>query len=124
MRTLGVLSVLILLVVPTSAQLKRKNYQTGTIVSVQRQEPAGVSYRKATDASARSTAFIYDVSVQVADTVFVGRYETVIDYFPSNWVQGNSVQLSIEKHRMYLQGLSAEDFELSVVGHHPVPKGK
>jgi hypothetical protein len=119
----GVAHLLVILVAAASAQPKTKTYQTGTILSVQKEEANGVSYGK-TDAPLRSTAFAYDVSVQVGDTVLVGRYQSALDYLPSTWTEGNSVEASLDKHRMYLKGSSAEDFELRVVSRRPLRKGK
>jgi uncharacterized lipoprotein YmbA len=70
----GLLICILILVAAASAQPTTKVYQAGTILSVQKQEVNGVSYRKATDAPGRSSVFIYDVSVQMTDVVLIGRY--------------------------------------------------
>jgi len=123
MRMWGLLTWLVILVAAASAQPKTKTYQTGTILSVQKEDANGGSYGK-TDAPVRSTAFAYDVSVQVGDTVLVGRYQSATDYLPSTWTEGNSVEVSIDKHRMYLKNSSAEDFDLRIVSRRPLSKGK
>jgi hypothetical protein len=124
MRMSGLLTSLLIFVPSASAQPKTKTYQTGTILSVQRQEANGPSYRKDTDGPLQRNAFTYDVSVQMADTVLVGRYQSSIDYLPSTWTEGTSVEVRIDRHRMYLKGPSAEDFELSIVSRRPVRKEK
>ena len=124
MRMWGLLTWFVILVASASAQPKTKTYQTGTILSVKKQEANGVSYRKATDAPTRSSVFTYDVSVRVDDAVLVGRYQSAIDDLPSTWSEGGSVDVSIDKHRMYLKGPSAEDSELSIVSRRPLHKGK
>lgn len=101
-----------------------KGCSNAYVLSVKKQEANGVSYRKATDAPMRSSTFTYDVSVRVSDAVLVGRYDSAIDYLPSNWSEGSSVQISIDKHRMYLKGLSTEEFELSIVSRRPPRKEK
>jgi hypothetical protein len=106
-----------------SAQPKTKTYQTGIILSVQKEEANGGSYGK-TDAPVRSTAFAYDVSVQVGDTELIGRYQSATDYLPSTWTKGDSVEVSIDRHRTYLKGSSAEDFELRIVSRRPLRKEK
>jgi hypothetical protein len=122
MRMWGLLTWVLMLVAAASAQPKTKSYQPGTILSVQKLEANGVSY--ATDAPTRSDAFTWDVSVQVTDTMLVGRYQSAIDYLPSTWTEGSSVEVSIDKHRMYLKRPSAQDFELSIVSRRPLRKGK
>ncbi len=104
--------------------LRQRLTRQEPILSVQKHEANGVSYRKATDAPTRSIVFTYDVSVQVTDTVLVGRYQSAIDYLPNTWIEGSSVEISSDKHRMYLKGPSAEDFELSILSRRPLRKGK
>jgi hypothetical protein len=115
---------ILVLVAAASAQPKPKTYQTGTILSVQRREADGVSYRKATDAPLRNTVFVYDVAVQVDDTVLVGRYQSAIDYLSSAWSEGKSVEVDIGKHRMYLKDPSGQTLELNIVSQRRVRKGK
>lgn len=107
------------LVVVTVAQPQSKHLQQGRIVSIEQPQASGVLYRKATDAPSRSSVFTHDISVQVDNTVLVGRYESAIDYLPGNWVVGNVVEVSSDKHRMYLRGPSSENHELSIVARHP-----
>jgi hypothetical protein len=126
MRTRGLLIGILILVVTASAQpkTKAKAYQAGTILSVQKQEASGVSYRKATDAPARSSVFIYDVSVQLNDVVVVGRYQSATDFLPNIWSKGSAVEVSMHGHRMYLKGSSVEDFELNIVSRRRLRKEK
>jgi hypothetical protein len=123
MKTLRLLSWLLILVAAASAEPRTKTYQTGTILSVQRKEANGVSYRKPTDAPMRSSAYTYDVSVRVADSVLVGRYQSETSYLPSTWTEGSPVEVRVNKHRMYLKG-PAEDLELSIVSRRPLRDGK
>lgn len=111
-------SVLVLVVV-AFAQPQSKHLQQGRIVSVKQPETNGVPYRKPTDAPMRSSVFTHEISVQVDNTVLVGRYESATDYLPGNWVAGNVVEVSSDKHRMHLRGPSFENYELSIVGRHP-----
>ena len=123
MRMWGLLTWLLVLVAAASAQPKAKIYQTGTILSVQKQEANGVSYGT-NDAPLRNAVFTYDVSVKVGDTVVVGRYQSAVDYLPDNWAEGNSVEVRIDKHRMYLKGPSVEDSELRIVSRRLPHKEK
>ena len=120
----GLLTWLLILVAPATTQPKAKIYQAGTIRSIQRQEANGLSSSENTDAPLRSNAFTYDVSVQVADTVLVARYQSATDYLPSSWTEGNSIEVSIYRHCMYLKDSSDEDFELGIVSRHAQRKAK
>lgn len=124
MRTTVLLTWVLSFVVVASARPQSKTYQQGTILSVEKQElNHGVSYRKATDAPLRSTAFVYDISVQINNTVFVGRYQSAMDYLPSDLAQGESMSVSIQNHRMYLKE-PVQDLELNIVSHRRVRGSK
>jgi|ERR1700745_4461940 hypothetical protein len=124
MRIFVSLACILILAAAVAAQPDTRIYQTGTIISVAKFEPNRVSYRKATDAPLRSNGTIYDISVQTASRVVVGRYASAIDYLPSTLTKGNSVSVRIEKHLMYLKQPSGEDLELTVVSHHQTRKEK
>lgn len=123
MRMRGLLTRLLVLVAAASAQPKAKTYQTGIVLSVQKQEANGVSYGT-NDVPLRNAVFTYDVSVQVGDTVVVGRYQSAIDYLPGTWTEGNSVEVRIDKHRLYLKGPSVGDSELRIVSRRSSHKEK
>ena len=98
-----------------------KIYQTGTIISVERQEPANTFVRKTTDAPLRSPLWAYRVSVQIGSMVYVGYYETEIDYFPATWTPSHAVEVRIEKKQIYLRTPSGEEVRMQIVSRHRRP---
>lgn len=63
------------------------------------------------------------VSVQTADTVLVGRYQSAIDYLPALGLK--AAQWSLYRQVSHvLEGPSTEDFELSIVSRHRPRKRK
>lgn len=98
-----------------------KIYQSGTIVSVERQESENAYVGEATDAPLRSEVWAYRVSVQIGGTLYVGHYEAATSYVPGTWTQGHPVEVRIEKKQMYLRTPSGEEVKMHIVGRHRVP---
>jgi len=91
---------------------KTKTYRQEPFFRSRRTRQMGVPTEKR-NAPVRSTAFAYDVFSPGGGYCAVGRYQSATDYLPSTWTEGNSVEVSIDKHRMYLKGSSAEDFRIA-----------
>ncbi len=100
-----------------------KIYQSGTIVSVERQEPENTYIGAATDAPLRSDVWAYRVSVRIGGMVYVGHYEAATSYVPETWTRGHPVEVRIEKKQMYLRMPSGEEIKMQIVGRHRVPLG-
>jgi len=122
MRRWVVLVCVLIFAALAAAQRNAKSYEPGTVMSVEKLEPNDVSYRKITDAPLRSSGSVYNISVQVAGNVIVGRYASASDYLPSMLTQGKSVSVRTDKHRMYLKEPFGEDIELPVVSHRRIRK--
>ena len=103
-------------------------YQQATILDIQ--PPITQStVHKATDAAPPPTAATYEITVQVGNMVYVGRYQRASDYLPSNWVVGKPVEMRVgkHKHRIYLKDVSGKEVALVIITRHVaqgVPAGK
>ena len=124
MRMRGLLTCLLILVAAAPAHPKAKTYQTGKILSIRSPEANAVSYRMPTRAPAQDTVFTHDISVQVGDSVVVGRYKSWTDYLPSTWTEGSSVAVRLGKHSMYLKGPVGDEFKLRIVSRRSLHEGK
>ncbi len=99
-----------------------KIYQSGTIVSVERQEPENAYVGESTDAPLRSDVWAYRVSVQIGGTFYVGHYEAATSYVPGTWTRGHPVEVRIDKKQMYLRTPSGEEVRMQIVGRYRVPR--
>ncbi len=99
-----------------------KIYQSGTIVSVERQEPENPYIGEAADAPLRSDVWAYRVSVQIGRMVYVGHYEVATNYVPGTWTRGHPVEVRIEKKQMYLRTPGGEEVKMQIVGRYRVPR--
>jgi hypothetical protein len=103
-----------------------QTYQKGTILAIQPQT-ANSTVHKATDAHTPEDESVYDVTVQIGDVVYVGRYQHASDFEPGNWEVGKEVDARVgpKKHRIYLKDVSGKEIALPIVTRRPAkPAGK
>jgi len=51
--------------------------------------------------------------VRIEDTLYVGRYQTYVDYVPTNWEKDHLILARSMKHFIYLKTPSGEEIFLS-----------
>lgn len=76
--------------------------QQGTVVNVDREEissPNQCCY-SGTDTPLQSSYYAYKVNLQVGCMTYEGEYDTALDYFPSAFSSGKSLQVRVTKHEM------------------------
>jgi len=83
MRMWGLVTSLLILVAAASAQRKNEDLPDRNHSFDPEARSKWTFLHEGHDAPLRSDAFKYDVSVQMADTVLVGRYQSAIDYLPA-----------------------------------------
>jgi hypothetical protein len=98
-----------------------ETYRQGTVLKIEPHVTQSTVH-KATDAAPPPTAATYEITVQLGDTVYVGRYQRASDYLPSNWVVGQPVEMRVGKHRhrIYLKDVSGKEVALVILTRHPV----
>ena len=103
-----------------------QTYQKGTILAIQPYTPNSTA-RKPTDARTPQDVSTYDLTVQIGDMVYVGRYQHASDFVPGNWEVGKEVDARVgpKKHRIYLKDVSGKEIALPIVTRRPAkPAGK
>lgn len=77
-------------------------YQQGTVLSVEKQvvRSPDLGIYSGTDIPLQSVHYAYDVSLRVGCVTYQGRYETPLDYLPSAFSPGKSIQVRLTKHAM------------------------
>jgi len=116
---LSTLAVFVLLGSLAAAQAA--TYEKGSILDIQ-PRPNTSPVPQSTDAPPPPMQATYDLTVQIADMVYVSRYEHESDYLPSNWVVGQSVDARVgkHKHRIYVKDVQGHEVPLVIVTRHPV----
>lgn len=100
-------------------------YQNATVVSVDKYAaPSNYAGTTPTDAPLQPQAYTYDVSVRVNCNVYVGRYESAIDYLPSVLAPNKAVDARVDKHRIYINVPgSDQQVKMGIVSHKRAEQG-
>ena len=97
---------------------KKSEYQTGTVLRVQRREEGSTSNYvgdSPSDAPLRSEVYAYDISIRVNCATYVGRWNSAFDYLPSVFSPNRTVQVRVEKHLMYVDVPGEKEFRMGFV---------
>ena len=92
------------LVVYLHAQSKHMSgYEQATIVSVDKYTaPSNYAGDTPSDAPAQPEPFAYDVGVRLNCNLYIGRYQSAIDYLPSAFAPNHTVDVRLDKHLMFV----------------------
>ena len=82
--------------------------QTGEVLSVVKSQPQPLCCYDGTDTPLQSSVNDYNLKVQVGAKVYDLEYQTALDYFPSNVVDGADVPVRLTRHQMFLQTSGGE----------------
>ena len=118
--------ILSALLVYLRAETKRESkdqYQTATIVSVDKHVAESNYIGSATDAPLQAEDYSYDIGIRLDCNIYIGRYESAIDYSPSVFSPKHSVDVRLQKHIMYVS-LPESDREVKMsIASHRLLKG-
>jgi hypothetical protein len=95
-----------------------RQFQKAVVVSAQKYEPDTPRHGKRTDAPAPATEYDYDVSIRLNCSVYVGRYLSGIDYLPDVFSANQSVEVSLDKHFMYVKVPGSRDVKMGIVRNY------
>jgi hypothetical protein len=114
MRRLVCVLALCLLALPVFCQSTSK-YQVATILDVQPHEEAGVRASNVTS---------YDVSVQVGDTIYVGRYTPPLGEIDVKYVAGRQILVEVGKQAIRYYDILGRSHEVPIESQKPAPSAK
>jgi hypothetical protein len=92
----------------------RQSYQSATVVSVTNHESLPSYVGNPVDAALQPEVYSYDIGIQLECTVYVVRYETGLDYLPSVFSPHQTVEVSLQKHIMYVNLPGARELRLGI----------
>jgi hypothetical protein len=95
-----------------------RQFQKAVVVSAQKYEPDTPHRSKRTDAPAPPTEYDYDVAIRVNCSVYVGRYLSGIDYLPDLFSPNQSVEVSLDKHYLYVRNPGSRDIKMGIVRNY------
>jgi hypothetical protein len=110
MKTLASPAVLVILVLASVLSgAETKPWQTGKILAVEKYEPEVLCCYSGTDTPLQSNVVDYDISVQIGDTIYFGRYEAWTGYVPTAWAQDHLLDARADRHFVYLKTPAGAD---------------
>jgi hypothetical protein len=92
----------------------RKQYVDGTIVKVQQKATTRILYYQVDTPVTRDDPY-YEISVQIRDTVYSGRYTPMhsSDSLPAEWAAGSPVQARIDGRHLVLKRPSGTEMSFA-----------
>ena len=95
-----------------------KQFTTGTIVDVQEKTTTRVLYYQVDTPITRDDPY-YELSVQINDTVYFGRYTPMHsgDALPEDWHVGSAVQARIDGRHLVLKRPSGTEMSFTFTKH-------
>lgn len=102
-------------------QSKSDSYESGIVLTVDKYVPESNYLGTPTDAPLQSEYYGYDVGIRVNCTMYVGRYESALDYVPVSLAPDHPVQVLVHKHTLHVRMPElGREVELQMVGHKHV----
>ena len=102
---ISVLLIAILMLHGSPAQSSSGEYVQGTVVEVQKHKTQSPEYTiggsNPSDAQLASSYYTYEISIRVGCRIYVGRYDTALNYLPSIFARDQHVELRLTKRVMY-----------------------
>ncbi|MGA9503806.1 MAG: hypothetical protein WBV31_05160, partial [Terriglobales bacterium] len=79
--------------------------------------------RRIADSPPPPTEYDYEVSLRMGCLVYVGLYQSAIDYLPSAIAPDQSVEVSVEKHVMRVRVSGDREITLEITRHYRASPG-
>lgn len=126
MRSIGaeqLVSLILLGGCVNSLNASAPQFQKAVVMRVQKSEPT-LPYRgRRADSPPPPTEFDYELTLRVNCQVYVGLYQSAIDYLPSTIRPDQTVEVSVERHVMRVRGPGGGEIKMGIVRHYRVSTG-
>ncbi len=112
------LAALVCVRAQTKDESKKETYQPGTVLTVDKHVPESNYIGSPADAPLQGDDYSYDIGIRVNCMVYVGRYESAIDYIPSSFAPNHEVEVLTHKHILYVRMPDlGREVKMGIVGH-------
>jgi hypothetical protein len=119
----GVVSGVVLTCLPAdSTRVTEQGYEAATVVSVDRFQPVSKYLgENPADAPLWAREYAYDIGIRLACNIYVGRYESAINYLPSAFARNQIVDVRLQKHLLFVSLPDSDwDVKMGIVSHRRV----
>jgi hypothetical protein len=99
-----------------------QGYQTATVVSVEKYEtPSNYVGDNPADAPLQSRNYAYEIGIRMDCNVYVGLYQSAINYLPADFAPNKTVDVRMRKHVMYVSlPYNDWDLKMGIVSHRRI----
>lgn len=98
-------------------------FQKAIVLRVEKSQPTLPYRRRLADSPPPPTEYDYEVSLRMDCLVYVGLYQSAIDYLPSAIAPDQSVEVSVEKHVMRVRVSGDREITLEITRHYRTLSG-
>lgn len=118
------LALLVLLVTWTPlAGASTLQFQKAVVTHVEKSQPTLPYRRRLADSPPAPTEYDYEISLRMGCLVYVGLYQSAIEYLPSAIADNQPVEVSVEKHVMHVRVPAGEEIKLEIVRRYKESTG-
>jgi hypothetical protein len=117
------LLLLILLVGWAPLRASTPQFQKAIVLNVEKYQPTLPYRRRIGDSPPPPTEYDYEVSLRVGCLVYVGLYQSAIDYLPSAIAPDQAVDVSVEKHVMRVRVSGGRQITVEITRHYRASPG-
>ncbi|HTR66121.1 MAG TPA: hypothetical protein VMH85_10130 [Terriglobales bacterium] len=111
--------VLLVCLFASAKQDSKQGYQTAKVVSVEKHETSSNNVGgNPSDAPLQAEDYSYDIGIRLECDVYVGRYQSAIDYLPSVFAPNHEVDVRLQKHILYVSlPYGDREVKMGIVSH-------
>ena len=97
-------------------------YQTATVVSVAKYEtPSNYVGDNPADAPLQARNYAYQIGIRLDCNVYMGLYQSAINYLPADFAPNKTVDVRMRKHVMYVSLPDNDwDVKMGIVSHRRI----
>jgi hypothetical protein len=117
-----VFGVLLIYLHATTSENVEQGYHAATVVSVEKHEmPSNYVGDNPTDRPLQARNYAYEISIRLDCNVYVGLYQSAINYLPSDFAPNKTVDVRLQKHIMYISlPYNDWDVKMGIVSHRRI----
>jgi hypothetical protein len=120
-RSFWLAMIAVVIVSPLGLHGAKPQYENAKIVDIQKKVESRVLYYIVNTPVTKDEPY-YEISVQLGDTVYVGRYSPRHsgDTLPDEWTEEGSVPARVDSHYLYLKKPSGVEVQLVITKRNAV----
>jgi hypothetical protein len=98
-------------------------FQKALVLNVEKYQPTLPYRRRIADSPPPPNEYDFEVSLSMGCLVYVGLYQSAIDYLPSAIAPDQSVEVSVEKHVMRVRVPGDREITMEITRHYRASPG-